>query len=64
MHQALQEVEAARAKVERERRDDETEIAEAFVEATGGMERWRLASQGLATNARQCAPDPARVRVG
>ncbi len=25
------------------------EIVEAYVEATGGLERWRLASQGLST---------------
>ena len=45
--QALQEVEAARAKVDRQRRDEESEIVEAYVEATGALARWRLASQGL-----------------
>ena len=32
-----------------QRRDTETEIVEAYVEATGGLERWRIAAQGLAT---------------
>ena len=49
MHQALQEAEAARAKVERQKRAEETEVVEAYADATGGLERWRLASQGLAT---------------
>lgn len=49
MQQALQEAEAARVRVERQRREGETEIVEAYVEATGGLERWRLASQGLST---------------
>ena len=49
MLQSLQEVEAARARLERQRRDTETEIVEAYVEATGGLERWRLAAQGLTT---------------
>lgn len=49
MGQALQEAEAARAHVERQRRDEDTAIVEAFVDATGGLERWHLASQGLST---------------
>ena len=49
MQQALQEAEAARAKVERQKRDEEAEIVEAYADATGGLERWRLASQGLLT---------------
>ena len=49
MHQALQEAEAARAKVERQKRAEETEVVAAFADAAGGLERWRLASQGLAT---------------
>ena len=49
MQQALQEAEAARAKVARQKRDEEAEIVEAYADATGGLERWRLASQGLAT---------------
>lgn len=49
MQQALQETEAARAKVERQKRDEEAGIVEAHVDATGGLERWRLASQGLST---------------
>jgi len=49
MQQALAEAEAARAVVERQKREEEAEIVEAYVEATGGLERWRLASQGLLT---------------
>ena len=49
MQQALQEAEVARAKVERQRRDEETGVVEAYADATGGLERWRLASQGLST---------------
>ena len=49
LQQALQEAEAARAKVERQKRDEEAEVVEAYADATGGLERWRLASQGLAT---------------
>ena len=49
MQQALQEAEAARAKVERQKRDEEAEVVEAYADATGGLERWRLASQGLST---------------
>lgn len=47
--QALQEAEVARAKLERQKRDEEAEIVEAFADATGGLERWRLAAQGLQT---------------
>lgn len=49
MQQALQEAEAARAKLERQKRDEATEVVEAYADATGGLERWRLASQGLST---------------
>ncbi len=49
MQQALQEAETARAKVERRKRDEQAEIVVAYVDATGGLERWRLASQGLST---------------
>lgn len=49
MQQALREAEAALARVERQLRDKEIEIVEAYVEATGGRERWRLASQGALT---------------
>ena len=49
MQQALQEAEAARARVERQKRDVEAEVVQAYVDATGGLERWRLATQGLAT---------------
>jgi cobalt-zinc-cadmium efflux system outer membrane protein len=47
MQQMLQEIEAARARVEHQRREEDAEIVEAYLEATGGLERWRLASQGL-----------------
>lgn len=49
MLQALQEAEATRAKVERQKRDVEAEVVEAYADAMGGLERWRLASQGLST---------------
>ena len=49
MQQALQEAEVARAKVERQKREEEAEVVEAYADATGGLERWRLASLGLAT---------------
>ena len=49
LQQALQEAEAARAKLERQKRNEETEVVEAYTDATGGLERWRLASQGLST---------------
>lgn len=47
--QALQEAEAARARVDRQRSDNDLEVVEAYVEAVGALERWRLASNGLAT---------------
>ena len=47
MQQALQEVEAARARLERQKRDEEAEIVEAYADAAAGLERWRLASQAL-----------------
>ena len=49
MLQALQEAEAAGAQVERLRRELDAEIADAYIEATGAAQRWRLASQGLST---------------
>ena len=49
MQQALQEAEAAGAQVERLRRELDAEIADAYIEATGAAQRWRLASQGLST---------------
>ena len=49
MQQALQDAEAARARVERQRREVETEIVEAYAEAAGGLARWRIAVQGLTT---------------
>lgn len=47
--QALQEAEAARANVERQKRTEEASIVEVFVDASGSLERWRLATQGLST---------------
>ncbi len=49
MQQALKEAESARAKLEVQKRQEEAEIVEAYVDATGSLERWRLASQGLST---------------
>jgi outer membrane protein, heavy metal efflux system len=49
MQQALQEADAARAKLDHQKREEEAEIAEAYLEATGGLARWRLASEGLST---------------
>ena len=46
--QALQEADAARARLERQKRDEEAEILEAFTDATGGLDRWHLALQALA----------------
>ncbi len=49
MQQALQEAEVARAAVDRQRREEEAGIVEAYVDAEGGLARWRLATQGLST---------------
>ncbi len=49
LQQALQDVEAARARVARQRREGEAEIIDAYADAAGGLDRWRLASQGLST---------------
>ena len=49
MQQALQDAEATRARVERQRREQEAEIVEAHAEAVGGLARWRIAVQGLTT---------------
>ena len=49
MQQAMQDAESTRARVERQKRDVEAEVVEAYADATGGLERWRLASQGLST---------------
>lgn len=46
MRQTLQEVEVARAAVERQRRELEAEVAEAYADATGNLARWRLAERG------------------
>ena len=56
MRQALQEAEAARAAVERQRRELESEIAETHADALGSAERWRLAERGAAS-----ARDSARL---
>lgn len=44
--QALQEAEAARSTVDRQRRELETHVAETYADATGNAARWRLAEQG------------------
>lgn len=49
MYQALQEAEAARAKLDAQKREQEAEVVDAYIEATGALERWRLVTQGLAT---------------
>lgn len=49
MLQALQEAEAARAVVERQRREETASVTDAYVDATGSLERWRLAALGLTT---------------
>lgn len=46
MRQALQEAEAARATVDRQRRELETAVAETYADATGNLARWRIAEQG------------------
>ncbi len=48
MHQSLQEIEVARAALDRERRETETEVAETYLDAIGSTERWRLSEQGAA----------------
>ena len=49
MLQALQEADAARAIVERQKRDEDAAVGDAFVDATGSFARWHLATQGLDT---------------
>lgn len=44
--QALQEAEAARSTVERQRRELETRVVETYADATGQATRWRLAEKG------------------
>jgi outer membrane protein TolC len=46
MQQALQEVEVARAAVERQRRELEASLAETYADATGNLARWQLAERG------------------
>lgn len=52
--QTLQEVEVARAALDRERRDINTEVAETYSDAVGSTARWRLSERG-ATLARESA---------
>lgn len=49
MRQTLQEVEVARAGLERLRRELEVEVAANFADATGNLARWRMAEQGAMT---------------
>ena len=49
MLQSLREVEMARAALDRQRRDLETEVAESYVDSVGAAERWRLAERGRAS---------------
>lgn len=49
MQQALREVDAASAKLNAQKRDEQGGVIDAFVEATGALARWRLTSDGLAT---------------
>lgn len=44
--QALQEAEAARSTVERQRRELETRVVDTYADATGQAARWRLAEKG------------------
>ncbi len=48
MRQSMQELEVARAALDRERREIDTEVAETYADAVGSTERWRLAEQGAA----------------
>ncbi len=49
MRQTLQEVEVARAGLERLRRELEVEVAANYADATGNLARWRMAEQGAMT---------------
>lgn len=49
MLQALQEAEAARARLDGKRRDLEIEIAETYMDAQASYDRWRLTAQSLAS---------------
>lgn len=49
MLQALQEAEAARARLEGKRRELEMEVITTYIDATGSFERWSLSSRGLAS---------------
>ncbi|MEW6707306.1 MAG: TolC family protein [Pseudomonadota bacterium] len=46
LQQSLQEVEVARAALDRTRQGIEIQIAETFSDAVGGVERWRIAERG------------------
>ena len=56
MRQSLQEAEVARAVLDRERREIESEVAGSYADAVGSTQRWRLAEQGAAA-----ARDSARL---
>ncbi len=49
MRQSLQEVEVARAALERQRREVQSEVAVTYADAVGSTERWRIAEQGAET---------------
>lgn len=46
LQQSLQEVEVARAALERTRQGIEIQVAETFADAMGSVERWRIAERG------------------
>ena len=46
LRQSLQEAEVARAALDRARQRIESEVAETYADAVGGVERWRLAERG------------------
>ena len=48
--QALAEAAAGRAAVDRLRREVESEVAETYVDAVGGAQRWRLAEHAAAAS--------------
>jgi outer membrane protein, heavy metal efflux system len=49
--QALQEVEVARAGVQRQERELQSKVAESYADATGHLTRWKLAEQGATATA-------------
>lgn len=46
LQQSLEQAEVARAALDRTRQAIEIEVAETFTDATGGVERWRIAERG------------------